>query len=247
MDYRHTLPMLTFAVDTTTIQTKSLTRWLSMYKNPQRDEAKPEDTAETILDAASEVFADKGYEGARVDELARAAGVNKATLYYQIGDKEALYHAVITRVLARTADEVCAAVSNAERCEEKIRNYINIFARQTGSMRYAAPIMLREIASGGRNLPESATKQMGRMLGALSEALDKGVDKGLFRPVNNFMVHMIIVGSLMLYVANEPIRRRNAANHPENHDANHFIPTDMAGKEIADLVLAAISSHQPNN
>ena len=203
-----------------------------------------ENTAEAILDAASEVFADRGYEGARVDELARAAGVNKATLYYQIGDKEAIYHAVITRVLSRTADEVCAAVGRATSGEEKIRHFINIFARHTGNMRYAAPIMLREVASGGRNLPESAIQQMGRMLGALSETLREGEEEGLFRPVNGFMVHMMIVGSLMLYSANEPIRRRNAQNHPEIHDASHFIPTDEAGEAVADLVLAAISNNK---
>ena len=201
-----------------------------------------EATALTILEAASEVFAEKGYDGARVDEIARAAGVNKATLYYQIGDKEALYHAVITRVLARTADEVCIAVASADGCEEKIRHFINIFARQTGNMRYTAPIMLREIASGGRNLPQSAMQQMGRLLSALSESLAEGMQQGLFRPVNGFMVHMMIVGSLMLYASNEPIRRRNAENHPEIHDTSHFLSTDEAGETIADLVLAAISN-----
>ena len=206
-----------------------------------------ESTADTILDAASEVFADKGYEGARVDELARAAGVNKATLYYQIGDKEAVYHAVITRVLARTADEVCAAVAGAEGCEEKIRHYISLFAAQAGEMRYGAPIMLREVASGGRNLPESAVQQMGRLLGALGETLAEGEKSGLFRPVNEFMVHMMIVGSLMLYASNEPIRRRNAENHPEVHDASHFISTDEAGEAIADLVLAAIANTNNNS
>ena len=208
--------------------------------------ALPATTAETILDAASALFADKGYEGARVEELARAAGVNKATLYYQIGDKEALYHAVITRVLARTADEVCARVAATTGCEEQIRRYIQIFARNTGNMRYAAPIMLREVASGGRNLPESAIRQMGRLLGALSGALAEGERLGLFRPVNGFMVHMMIIGSLMLYSANEPIRRRNAENHPEIHDASYFLSTDEAGEAIADLVLAAISNPDNN-
>ena len=181
-----------------------------------------------------------------MDELARAAGVNKATLYYQIGDKEAIYHAVITRVLARTADEVSAAVAEAADCEEKIRRFINIFARNTGNMRYTAPIMLREIASGGRNLPESATQEMGRLLDALSGALEEGRRNGLFRPVNNFMVHMMIVGSLMLYSANEPIRRRNAERHPEIHDESHFISSVEAGRQVADLVLAAIANTNNN-
>jgi len=49
------------------------------------------ETASHILEVAKDVFAEQGFAGARVDEIARRAGVNKATLYYQIGDKKALY------------------------------------------------------------------------------------------------------------------------------------------------------------
>lgn len=202
-----------------------------------------ETTVESILVAASEVFADKGYEGARVDEIARAAGVNKATLYYQIGDKEALYHAVISRVMRLTADECEAAVEGIDDCEARIRAVVEIFARQAGVMRYAAPIMLREVAGGGRNLPEEATAHMGRLLGVLSSTLDTGQEQGLFREVNSFMVHMMMVGSLMLYASNEPIRRRNAERHPEIYNESHFISTEQAGREVGDLILAAIRKH----
>lgn len=199
-----------------------------------------ETTAEKILESASELFAEKGYNGARVDELARAAGVNKATLYYQIGDKEALYHAVLERVFRRTADEVEAAVAGSDSPEEQIRRFITVFAETTGNSRYMSPILLREIASGGRNLPEQAVKQMSRVLNALSSSLQNGVSQGVFRPVNTFMVHMMIVGSLNLYAANEPIRRRNAENNPEIYEPDHFISSKEAGEQIADLVLAAV-------
>lgn len=203
------------------------------------------ETAETILQSAAEVFAEKGFDGARVDELARAAGVNKATLYYQIGDKEALYHAVLTRVLQRAADELCATLDTLDEGEKKIRAFVDIFARHTDSMRYAAPIMLREIASGGRNLPDAALDQMGRVLGALDSTLNEGQRKGDFRPVNTFMVHMMIVGGLMLYSANEPIRQRNVERKPDIHDPSHFITHEQAGREIGDLVLAAIRNNKP--
>ena len=47
-----------------------------------------------ILDAATEVFAEKGFGETRVDEIAARAGVNKAMLYYHVGGEEALYAAV---------------------------------------------------------------------------------------------------------------------------------------------------------
>ena len=197
-------------------------------------------TADTILDAASEVFAEKGFDGARVDELAKAAGVNKATLYYQVGDKEALYHAVLERVFRRTADEVEVALQGSDDAEEQLLRFITVFAEATGNMRYASPILLREVASGGRNLPDPAITQMGRILGALTRVLARGEQQGLFRPVNSFMVHMMIVGSLHLYAANEPIRQRNALRHPGIYESDHFISNTEAGEQIADLVLAAI-------
>ncbi|HQN26099.1 MAG TPA: helix-turn-helix domain-containing protein [Syntrophales bacterium] len=46
------------------------------------------DTALKILAAARDVFSERGFAGTTVDEIARRAGVNKATLYYQIGDKQ---------------------------------------------------------------------------------------------------------------------------------------------------------------
>ena len=50
---------------------------------------------DAILDAASAEFAERGFAGARVDEIAARAGVNKAMLYYRIGDKQTLYNAVL--------------------------------------------------------------------------------------------------------------------------------------------------------
>ncbi|MCB1869282.1 MAG: helix-turn-helix transcriptional regulator [Gammaproteobacteria bacterium] len=197
-------------------------------------------TADGILDAITRVFADKGYEGVRVAELAQRANVNKATLYYQIGDKETLYHRVLERLLKRAADEVAEAVAGAGSCEEKIRCFISILAHNSGNLRFTAPIMLREVASGGRNLPDAALLQMSRLLGMLGEALDEGAREGVLRPVNGFLVHMMIVGTLMLYSSNEPIRRRVVELSPGLDRENLFISREELAEQVADLVLSGI-------
>src|SRR5689334_16701468 len=61
----------------------------------------PEQTRAAILDAALREFAAEGLAGARTDAIARAAGVNKALLYYYFHDKETLYQAVLESVFAR--------------------------------------------------------------------------------------------------------------------------------------------------
>ena len=55
----------------------------------------PEATRDAILEAALNEFATEGLAGARTDHIARAAGVNKALLYYYYEDKETLYGAVL--------------------------------------------------------------------------------------------------------------------------------------------------------
>ena len=63
---------------------------------PRTKKATPKpDAGGLILRAAALEFAERGFAGARVDEIARRAGVNKAMLYYHVGDKAKLYEKVI--------------------------------------------------------------------------------------------------------------------------------------------------------
>jgi len=55
----------------------------------------PESTSAAILAAAVDEFTERGYEGARVDNIADRAGVNKRMLYHYFGNKQALYVAVL--------------------------------------------------------------------------------------------------------------------------------------------------------
>ncbi len=64
------------------------------------------ETIDRIISAAKDVFAEKGFAGARVDEIAQRADVNKAALYYHIGDKKALYAEVIHRVIGAAAERL---------------------------------------------------------------------------------------------------------------------------------------------
>jgi TetR/AcrR family transcriptional regulator len=80
-------------------QTELSTVWLEMPK-PRTNGAKPQrrnpvNTRKKLLTAARREFARSGLAGARVDEIAARAGVNKQLLYHYFGDKDALYLAVL--------------------------------------------------------------------------------------------------------------------------------------------------------
>ena len=64
---------------------------------PSEDSAR---TRDLPLDAATHLFAARGFDGVTTDEIARAAGVNKAMINYHFGGKEGLYRAILLETFA---------------------------------------------------------------------------------------------------------------------------------------------------
>lgn len=60
-----------------------------------------ERTRTVLLEAAAEVFAERGYDGASVDEIARAAGVSVGSIYSRFGNKQGLFRALMADFLER--------------------------------------------------------------------------------------------------------------------------------------------------
>ena len=85
-----------------------------------RDERKAE-TRAALLDAASRVFARRGYHAAGVDEVAAEAGFSTGALYSNFDGKEDLFLALLQREIARHVDEVSAVVADRETLDERAR------------------------------------------------------------------------------------------------------------------------------
>src|SRR5947209_84329 len=76
---------------------------MSLFVDRQRAPVvrNPERSRERILSAAFKEFASKGFAGARVDQIARRAGINKRMLYHYFGNKEGLFREVLRRKIAQ--------------------------------------------------------------------------------------------------------------------------------------------------
>ena len=84
---------------------------------------KKETTEQQILDAAKTVFQTKGMEGARMQEIADAAGINKAMLHYYYRSKEMLFEAVFKSAFLLLAPQLNAILNDDSTIEEKIKNF----------------------------------------------------------------------------------------------------------------------------
>jgi len=196
-------------------------------------------TIARILEAATEIFAAAGFNGARMDAITRRAGVNKAMIYYHIGAKEALYATVLHNAIGHVADAISAGIDAGASPEEKLRAYIRGFAGAVEGNARMGPILLREVASGGQNLPDLVVQDLGRIIGIVSAILEEGREKGDFQPVTPFILHMMVAGALVLYKASGPIRARKKDLPPAIKMLDVNISAGVVA-EIAALILQGV-------
>ena len=86
----------------------------------------PEQTRAAILHAAFEEFANLGVAGARTDAIARAAGVNKALIYYYFKSKDALYLAIVERHLKEFSTQALELLSSDRSVQDKVLDYVSM-------------------------------------------------------------------------------------------------------------------------
>lgn len=81
-----------------------------------------------ILDGAKKVFMDKGFEGASMNDITRAAGVSKGTIYVYFANKHELFGALVERERARIAENVRTALDDSLPVRETLFNFGVMFA-----------------------------------------------------------------------------------------------------------------------
>jgi TetR/AcrR family transcriptional regulator len=193
-----------------------------------------------ILEAAAEVFAERGFGGAGVDEIARRAGVNKAMLYYHVGDKAALFAEVVNSNVEGIRQAVSSALSGLDDPSQRLRAIPREFARTAAKHRYLPQLMLREIAAGGPNLPPEAVAMIAEIMGMTKGVLEDGLTRGAFRRVDPFVAHLMLVGSLMFMANALRMRQRLTAVlalPPETADE-----LESLSEQMVDIALNGIAT-----
>ncbi len=87
------------------------------------NKTKDENTEGQILDAAKDVFQSKGMDGARMQEIADKAGINKAMLHYYYRSKQLLFEAVFKNAFSLLAPQLNAILNDDSTIEEKVKNF----------------------------------------------------------------------------------------------------------------------------
>ena len=201
----------------------------------------PEKTKAAILKAALEEFSNEGATGARTDEIARRAGVNKALLYYYFKDKEGLYAAALEQVFSGLHERVAAVL---ERAELPPRERLLLYVRTHFDYIASAPVYPRLVQrefmrSTGRALSPAASKIMERhgkpLYSRLEKLINEGIASGDFRRVDPMQTVTSILGTIVFYFISMPAQQFMLAGDPAS-------PERIAARRAAvlDFICAAV-------
>ena len=117
---------------------------------------RPADRPGEILSAALEVFAERGFQGARLEEVAKRAGVSKGALYLYFETKADLFRAVVTDAISPNLERVKMMATAAAPFEQAARMGVGMLARTVVTDRRTTGVIKLVIAES-RNHPELAT------------------------------------------------------------------------------------------
>jgi AcrR family transcriptional regulator len=148
----------------------------------RRKEARPGE----LIDAAIEIFAEKGFSGSRLEDVARRAGVSKGTAYLYFPNKEALFKAairevVVTRIAMGEREVEAWQGSTEDLLRHVLEHWVQVIRSRQGGL-------LKLIVAEARNFPDLAAwyhaevgERGNRLLVAV---LKRGVERGEFRPLD---------------------------------------------------------------
>ncbi len=117
---------------------------------------RPADRPAEILSAALEVFAERGFQAARLEEVAKRAGVSKGALYLYFETKADLFRAVVTDAISPNIEHVKGLASAPVPFEQAVRMGVGMLARKVVTDRRITGVVKLVIAES-RNHPELAT------------------------------------------------------------------------------------------
>ena len=165
----------------------------------------PDASRERILAAATEEFATKGFGDARVDEIARRAGINKRMLYHYFGNKDELFQAVLEEIY----ETICRAGSSLELSEvgpkQGLAKLIDFVWDYYLAHPHSITLLNTENLHDARHLRFSdRTRAIHPPFeNMIQDLLDRGVAAKEFRPgVGAIDLYITIVGLVYYYLSN---------------------------------------------
>ena len=164
------------------------------------------ETQENILVAARQIFATKGYAGARMQEIADNAGINKALLHYYYKSKEKLFEQIFEEALIKILRPLGSFLADDSELFQKIRNISHIYHEVLIEYPFLPNFILNEVSTDPSRVLHLMNTE-GILVGREKtfKQIEDAVASGKIRPINPPDLILNIISLSMFPFASRPI------------------------------------------
>jgi TetR/AcrR family transcriptional regulator len=163
------------------------------------------DTREQILSAAEDVFAEKGFGGARVKDIAGRVGVTHAVVHYHFRTKRDLYRAVVDRMVGELVELATSIPREPYEPTPKLERFFYGFF--DFAVRHPSFARLANLETGGGDehyLIDRVREHLAPQYALARGFVRNGIAAGVFRPMDPEQILTAIYGMIVSYVTDNP-------------------------------------------
>lgn len=156
------------------------------------EQKKDNSTEQKIIEAAKKVFVKEGMHGARMQDIADEAGINKALLHYYFRSKEKLFSIIFESVFKEITPLIMGIFSSEKSLFDKIRIYVSEHLDFLAKNPYLIGFIIHEINVNPENLERILSSEK-KDFSPIYSLIQSEVEKGNIRPIDplQLMVNMI--------------------------------------------------------
>jgi AcrR family transcriptional regulator len=152
-----------------------------------------------LLDAALDVFFERGFAATRMEDVARRAGLSKGTLYLYFESKEQLFEALIEELATPRLQQLESLSTNAASLSEALELIAAFAPQMIGSSKM--PKLMKILIGESHVFPHIVrryrTEKIDRVLGSVSSLLDNAAARGEIPPLNAALTARLVVAPII--------------------------------------------------
>lgn len=165
-----------------------------------------EERKDQILDAATDVFAEKGFNDTRMDDIVQKSGLSKGTLYWYFKSKDEIILSIFERIFSREFQELEKRVESEGTATEHLLHYTDRVVEDVSRMLRLMPLAYEFMSwAFRRKFVQDAFKlYINKYMNILIPVIQQGIDTGEFRDIDSHSAAItlgaIFEGTILLWV-----------------------------------------------
>jgi AcrR family transcriptional regulator len=165
-----------------------------------RDPSSGDAARERILDAATTQFAERGFDGVTVGEIAEAADASTSNVFYHFTDKQTLYDRVVDRGIEHFGSAF-ARLQEGGTARERIESFLHAYMRLVFAEEALMSILVERFRRASHDASDVLVREAAGAIAALGTVISDGIEADEFSPVDPHMAAEALFGMINVRVA----------------------------------------------